>query len=228
MISSYRCMGLSNELLVPLDERLWCLKPTLEAFKELQEHALSYGFELKACSAFRSFAAQAAIFSAKFMGQRPILDRNEQVLTNIPDDPIERIKAILLFSAMPGFSRHHFGSDLDIYAPNKLPLGQKLELTYHEYLKGSYFYELGCYLKENLSLFGFTNPYLQAKPVSDDCVQVGLEPWHISHINSAQDFINAFDYDVALKYLSTSDLPFAPYVKQVMTYEQANAMLCLN
>lgn len=228
-ITWQRCMGLSNEGLVQINERLSCLPRAYQALCELQAHAKHHGFELMPCSAFRSFESQAAIFSAKFLGQRTILDINEQPLKVTPTDPIERIKAILLFSAMPGFSRHHFGSDLDIYAPNKLPAGQQLELTYHEYAQGSYFYEFGCYLKENLSTFGFINPYLHKdnRNHQGSIVQVGMEPWHISHVESAQDFVSTFDYEQALDYLAATDLPFAPYVKAVMSYEQANAMLCL-
>lgn len=227
MIDWQRCMGLSDTHLVPLNERLKCLTLAKEAFLELKNHALQHGFELEACSAFRSFEAQAAIFSAKFNGQRTILDSNEQPLSPIPSDPIERIKAILLFSAMPGFSRHHFGSDFDVYAPNKLPAGQKLELTYHEYFPDSYFYEFGCYLKESLSLFGFTNPYLQSDSQSSSIVTVGSEPWHISHLASAKQFEQAYDYQKALDYLSSCNLPFSAYVTAIMSYDQANAMLKL-
>lgn len=222
-----RCMGLSNEFLVPLNERLMCLPQAKEAFINLQAHAKKFGFDLQACSAFRSFEAQATIFNAKFTGQRVILDKNEQPLSPIPSDPVERIKAILLFSAMPGFSRHHFGSDLDVYAPNKLPAGQKLELTYHEYLPNSYFYEFGCYLKENLSLFGFSNPYLNAETSTSQVVAIGIEPWHISHLESAQAYITNFDYEQAVNYLAHSNLAIAPYVKKVMTFKQADAMLKL-
>lgn len=229
MVDWQRCMGLSNEGLISLNERLMCLAPAKDAFIALKEHALKYGFELEACSAFRSFEAQANIFSAKFNGQRVILDKDEQPLSPIPEDPIERIKAILLFSAMPGFSRHHFGSDFDVYAPNKLPQGQSLQLTYHEYQQDSYFYEFGCFLRENLGVFGFINPYLAtAQNSNPSIISVGCEPWHISHLESAKEFERNFDYEQAIDYLVQSNLPFAPYVKAIMTYEQANAMLKLS
>lgn len=242
-ITKERYLGLSDEGLVTLfdDERIKCLPEAKDAFLALRDDASKHGFDLQACSAFRSFDAQARIFTAKFLGERPILDINEVPLNPIPQDPIERIKAILLFSAMPGFSRHHFGSDFDIYAPNKLPEGQKLQLTYHEYLEGSYFYELGLYLKENLSNFGFANPY---QPKSNQCltnhdneiskgddansksvVIVGFEPWHISHVASARPYLKAYDASEALAEVERRFLPFSQYAREVMSGEQIDSML---
>lgn len=159
-----RCLGLSDQGLVVLgdDERLKCLPVVREAFLELQTDAAKQGFNLQACSAFRSFEAQARIVSAKFNGDRKILNINEQPLENIPSEPVARLNAILLFSAMPGFSRHHIGADLDVIAADRLPKGQSLQLTYHEYLEDSYFNEFGVYLKENIARFGFSNPYMPA------------------------------------------------------------------
>lgn len=237
----------------------------IKALRALQDKAKAEGFTLEVCSAFRSFEHQARLFGAKFLGQRPILDRNEQVISNPPADPIERMRAILIFSAMPGFSRHHFGTDFDIYAPNCLPSGQSLQLTYHEYLEGSYFYEFGLFLQENLAQFDFANPYSvregksslevvvnhansctqdgQASSNAQDnqvglvqsahitsstnnfMPQVGFEPWHISYLPAARRFLEVYESERVLDYVSKQDLPYAAFVKEVMTTEQINAML---
>lgn len=275
-ISFEQYLGLDNAHLVSLERHdggsaLIIEREALQAFKALQADAGRQGFTLEACSAYRSFDRQAKLFGAKFLGQRPILDRNEQVISDFIEDPIKRMQAILVFSALPGFSRHHFGSDLDIYAPNLLPEGQSLQLTYHEYLPGAYFYELGLYLKESLHLFDFANPYavqgqegkakkaekvekenqaeisLKVESSSKDSKstsrqkttskldskdkekssspQVGYEPWHISHLPSARPYLEAYDVQVALEYVAQQDLPFAPWVKEVMSKEQIEAML---
>ena len=96
-------------------------------------------------------------------GRLPILDAHEQPLNPIPEDGGERLRAILRFSALPGCSRHHWGADFDIFAPNLLPEKQSLQLTAKEYEQGSYFYELGQYLRANLSRFGFVRPYCPTK-----------------------------------------------------------------
>lgn len=230
-------LGLSEEHVVPFEgymgTKLCANEDALKAFKALQADAKTHGFDIQPCSAFRSFERQAAIFSAKFNGIRPILDINEEPLTPIPEDPVERLNAMLLFSAMPGFSRHHFGSDFDIYAPNKLPEGQSLQLTYHEYLEGSYFYELGLYLNEALAKFDFYNPYSAASTKSAESkepqakVSVGFEPWHISHKPSAKPFIEAYDIEAALSYVESADLPYSKYVRTVMSPDRIESMLHL-
>lgn len=235
-----RLMGLDAQGLVPLAKepggRVLLVAPEVKkAFLALQAAALSAGFVLRACSAYRSFTAQAAIVSAKFQGKRQVLDLLEQPLKELPSSPYERLSAILRFSALPGFSRHHWGTDLDIYAENALPPGQSLQLTYHEYLQGSYFYEFGLFLKEHLAALGFYQPYgadadAMLKRVQAGLVHindVGCEPWHISYRESAQKLSAAFDPSCALSYLEHCDLPFAPYVREVMTYERIAALLAL-
>lgn len=203
-----------------------------EALDELCNDAARAGYVLVPCSAFRSFERQAQIVSAKFQGLRPILDAHEQPLNPIPEDGGERLRAILRFSALPGCSRHHWGADFDIFAPNLLPEKQSLQLTAKEYKQGSYFYELGQYLRANLSRFGFVRPYCPTKaknssssePVSKKW-EVGLEPWHISHLESAQPWAEAYEPEVALEYLKQSDLPFAPYVEQLWSEDLVQALL---
>ena len=253
-----RCLGLSDNGLVKLSEEspLMCLPQVKEAFLELKDDASKQGFNLQACSAFRSFEAQARIVSAKFRGERKILDIHEQPLQAIPDDAVERLKAILLFSAMPGFSRHHIGGDLDVYAQDRLPEGQGLQLTYHEYLSDSYFSEFGVYLNESIEKFGFSNPYMPklqlddassssdkvkllstcitdeasivAKRIENGQIAVGPEPWHISHAQTADQYLEHYDVEAAIAYVENADLPFSRYVRDVMTQERINTMLKLN
>lgn len=253
-----RCLGLSDNGLVKLSEEspLMCLPQVKEAFLELKDDASKQGFNLQACSAFRSFEAQARIVSAKFRGERKILDIHEQPLQAIPDDAVERLKAILLFSAMPGFSRHHIGADLDVYAQDRLPEGQSLQLTYHEYLSDSYFSEFGVYLNESIEKFGFSNPYMPklqlddassssdkvkvlstcityeasnvAKRIENGQIAVGPEPWHISHAQTADKYLVHYDVEAAIAYVENADLPFSRYVREVMTQERINTMLKIN
>lgn len=168
-----RCLGLSSQGLKDYkvqyasfrehaagDYTLQAEPEAWEALQALCEDAQREGLVIAPCSAFRSFARQAKIVSAKYQGLRPILDENEQPLDPMPPEGVARLRAILHFSALPGCSRHHWGADFDIFAPNLLPEGQNLQLTAHEYEQGSYFYELGCYLNERLAQFGFTRPYM--------------------------------------------------------------------
>lgn len=227
---------------------LYATEGAWAALHDLQADAAKHGFCVQPCSAFRSFARQGAIVEGKFTGARPILDRNEQPLQPIPSDPVARLRAILLFSALPGCSRHHFGSDFDIYDPHLLPAGQKLQLTAQEYAQGSYFYELGVYLQESLSRFGFVRPYMSAPATSvtntdstnnsnststpqsasgaeQEQWGIGREPWHISHLVSARDCLRAYDAERALSEIERSKWSFAPFVRQVWSVDLVQALL---
>lgn len=235
-----RLLGLDASALVPLEQgpfgRVLLIAPEVNAaFGALQAAAQRAGFELKACSAHRGFSAQAAIVSAKFSGQRPVLDALEQPLSQLPSDPVARLNAILRFSALPGFSRHHWGTDLDVFAPNALPQGQKLELTYHEYLTGAYFHEFGEFLRTHLAQYGFYQPYgadadAMLKKAQDGTLgvnEVGCEPWHISYRPCAERCAQHFELEQAVAYVAASDLPYAPYVRELMTPERVRAVLAL-
>ena len=52
-------------------------------------------------------------------------------------------------------SRHHWGTEIDIFDPDLLPQGQSLQLEPWEYESGGYFFELSEFLTENLPHFEF-------------------------------------------------------------------------
>lgn len=153
----------------------------VDDYRALELAAKNAGFDLEIASAYRGFERQSFIWNNKFSGKRPILnaDNNPIDITDLTE--IELIKAIMLFSAMPGASRHHFGSDLDVYATNLLGSEQTLQLEPWEYEIDGPFYELSIWLTENLSKFGFYQPYKEFKG------GVAREPWHISHIKCSDE-----------------------------------------
>ncbi len=75
----------------------------------------------------------------------------------------------------PGAWRHHWGTDLDIFDPDLLPAGARLQLTPEEYLPGGYFAPLTRWLDRHLADYGFFRPY------AHDRGGVAVEPWHISY-----------------------------------------------
>ncbi|WP_261833752.1 M15 family metallopeptidase [Vibrio ishigakensis] len=140
----------------------------------LVEAAYAEGFELSVASGFRDFKRQKAIWDGKFTGLRPIQDSDGNPLDANALTAQEKLKAILRWSALPGGSRHHWGTDFDVYAKNHLPQDTKLQLEPWEYLRGhqASFY---TWLKKNAPRFGFFFPYEKDKG------GVAVEPWHISH-----------------------------------------------
>lgn len=107
----------------------------------------------------------------------PLLDADNQPLDALQLSDTERLHAILRWSALPGTSRHHWGTDLDIYDPDCLPAGTKLALEPWEYEAGGWFSDLGDWLTDHMNDFGFFLPY--ARPVGSGS-GVAYEPWHIS------------------------------------------------
>ena len=143
----------------------------------MQVAAAYEGFNLQAASSWRGFERQLAIWNGKWRGERPLLDADNQPLDALQLDDMERLHAILRWSALPGTSRHHWGTDLDIYDPDCLPVGTRLALEPWEYEAGGWFADLGEWLGDHMADFGFFLPY--AKPL-DAAQGVAYEPWHIS------------------------------------------------
>jgi len=86
-----------------------------EAYKKMYAAAAADKIDLKIVSAFRSFNHQKSIWEAKWTGARKVMGQD---LSKKYPNPEQRAKVILLFSSMPGTSRHHWGTDIDIYSLN--------------------------------------------------------------------------------------------------------------
>src|SRR5665647_207134 len=109
-------LGKTTEHLVPLEGTKYLVhKQMLTDFLRLQKDALSSGFDLQVISAFRDFERQLKIWNAKASGQRALLDDHERPLDFSQLSPTQIIFAILRWSAIPGCSRHHWGTDIDVY-----------------------------------------------------------------------------------------------------------------
>lgn len=144
-------------------------------FAALQQTAQQAGFNLQLASAFRPFERQLLIWNHKFNGIRPLLDSQSQPLDTSELGELDKIVAIMRWSALPGASRHHWGTDVDVYAMNCLPTDTKLQLAPWEYQTGGHQAEFFQWLKENMAAYGFYLPY------AEDRGGVALEPWHISY-----------------------------------------------
>ena len=146
-----------------------------KAFLAMQLAATKAGFKLQSASAFRDFSRQLLIWNEKFSGKRPVLDRQNQPLDISMLSEGELCEAILHWSALPGASRHHWGTEIDIYDPLLIPAGQVLKLEPWEYETGGYFEKLNQWMSDNMAFFDFYRPFV-AKNAG-----VADEPWHISY-----------------------------------------------
>lgn len=161
-------------------------------FQDLVDQAAGAGFDLRVISGYRSFDRQLAIWNAKARGQRKVLDdlNREVPMEALPD--LEKVQAIMRFSALPGGSRHHWGTDMDIYDAAAVEDGYQVQLTPSETKEGGVFYELHQWLDQVLPETGFYRPY------DVDRGGVAIEPWHLSYRLLADEYASALDVNVLM------------------------------
>jgi LAS superfamily LD-carboxypeptidase LdcB len=149
-------------------------------FLNLRRAAAAEGMDLEPLSGFRDFDRQLAIWNGKFSGERPMLDAHGVPLHAQALSPAERIEAILLWSALPGASRHHWGTDLDVADRNAVPGQYQIKLTREEFGPGGPFAPLDQWLEIHAPRFGFFRPFKGERS------GVQPEPWHLSFAPTAE------------------------------------------
>ncbi|MDX2133414.1 MAG: M15 family metallopeptidase [Saprospiraceae bacterium] len=143
-------------------------KDAFAAFRKMHDAASKEGVLLKILSATRNFTQQKAIWEGKWAknaGSHP--------------DPLTRSRKILQYSAMPGSSRHHWGTDIDLNDLNNgafLPGGAQARV-----------YE---WLQVHAHEYGFCQPYtaLDARRPNG----YNEERWHWSYMPVAGPLLEQF------------------------------------
>jgi len=179
-LNSQQLCGKNENHITWLSEQVGIHSDMLMAWQSLCDAASTAGFTLKIASGFRSFDRQLSIWNRKFNGELATKNKlNKTVdLTHLSDN--EKVAAILVYSALPGTSRHHWGTDIDVYAQNLLLENQKLQLEPWEYQQNGPFAALSNWLVQHASTYGFFFPY------DVDRGGVAIEPWHLSYAPLAQ------------------------------------------
>jgi len=157
------------------DPRCMLHAAAVRPFVALRDAAALAGFDLVPVSSFRDFGRQRAIWNAKFRGERPALDRAGRRVDILTLDAGARVETILLWSALPGASRHHWGSDVDVADGKAMASGYAPKLELDEYRRGGPFAALSSWLGANMRRFGFYRPYTRRGR------GVQPEPWHLSY-----------------------------------------------
>ena len=143
---------------------IYLQRETYEQFLKMRAHAQMDGIDLKILSATRNFNYQKGIWERKW----------RKLLAAGKTDQKEIAAEILLYSAMPGTSRHHWGTDIDLnYLGN----------SWFESGKGQKIYE---WLLQHAHSYGFCQPY----SVKDDQRPNGYEEekWHWSYMPLAEKY----------------------------------------
>lgn len=201
MLNANQVMGIENSHIVPLDDNHFLLPAVKDAFKMMQQAAIAQNLDLQICSSFRSFDKQLSIWNRKWLGELPLYALSGDALDAHTLSDHEKIHAIMLWSALPGASRHHWGSDFDFYdKANVARLSHCFELVTHEYSANGPCAELATWVHTHANAFGFYLPY--ANYVGG----VAQEPWHLSHKDSAQAIQTQFDIKALAQQLQASEI----------------------
>ncbi len=149
-------------------------RDALEALQAMRQAALGDGIEMLPVSSFRNFEQQLWIWNAKYNGERILRGRDNRVLDSAALSPAERVAAILIWSALPGASRHHWGSDCDLVDRRMAPHQGPIDLLGEDFAAGGRYAALNDWLETRAADYGFFRPYDQ------DRGGVLPEPWHLS------------------------------------------------
>lgn len=142
--------------------RMYLNNEAYVAFIKMRQSAKKDNIDLKIVSAARNFNGQKGIWERKWKRDK------------VSSTPLERVKKILRYTAMPSTSRHHWGTDIDI---------NSVESSYFMSKKGQKEY---LWLQNNAKDFGFCQPY-SAKG-EERTTGYNEEKWHWSYINIAKQY----------------------------------------
>lgn len=160
----------------PEEELIGKGKPALfgEGFKLREEARLQFnlmrkaakekGFNMHVISSYRSYTHQNGIWERKYKSFR-----------NQGFSHQKTIEKIIEYSTIPGTSRHHWGTDLDIIDSTRgIPSNPLSEVHFNE---GGRMRKFKIWLDENSEKFGFHLVYTN-KPGRKG---FAYEPWHFSY-----------------------------------------------
>jgi len=155
----------------------------------LKEYAQQNHFDLVLVSGFRSFERQLVIWNEKIAGVRPVYDDDGNTLDVKLLSDWECVQAILRWSALPGASRHHWGTDIDVYDRSAVSNDYRVQLSAYEVSGDGPFGKFHDWLDVQIQMgnaCGFYRPY------SDDLGGIAPERWHLSYAPIANRLANRF------------------------------------
>ena len=175
-------------------------KGTAQAWERMHHAASEDGVELMIVSSTRNFERQKNIWENKWFGRTLTQGKN---LAESELGAIEKSQAILKFSAMPGTSRHHWGTDIDINS------------TEESYFETSQGIEMYNWLNKHAYNFGFFQPYT----VKGNNRPTGYEeePWHWSFAPLSTVFLG--DYLTSISYSDIQGFEGSETAKHLMVIE---------
>lgn len=207
MMTPEQLIGLNQEHLLTIDNNTELLGQTFQCHHEvliplakLIRQSEIDGIPVRVVSSYRSFERQAEIWNNKFNNDVELNLRDGSHVQSFELEPKARVNAILNYSAIPGTSRHHWGTDFDIFDASAIDQGYEVQLTEEEFSEQGPCSRLDEWLDYNLEAFGFFKPYREDKG------GVACEPWHISYKPIAEKALEEFPLELLKQTLSTQDI----------------------
>ncbi len=166
-------IGKDNSDMIGLDFKM--KTKAYSSFVTMQSHAYKAKVAIRVVSAYRSFEKQKQIFENKYS-----LYLSEGMT------PKQAINKIIEYSTIPGTSRHHWGTDVDIF-DSSVPKPESILEEEHYYNNGPYT-KLKKWMDENANRFGFYEVYTK----NPDRKGFKHEPWHYSYAPLAKPMLQEY------------------------------------
>lgn len=208
-VSSEQLLGKCSDRLTTVDHAHAMQPEAFEAFKQMQSAAANDGVDCQLFSTYRSFDKQCSIWNRKWLGELPLFDIHNQRLEPEQLTVPEKLHAILLWSALPGASRHHWGTDIDVYDQKQVEASASpFNLISDEYCGSGPCAQLSAWLDEHAETFGFYRPYAKYSG------GIGPEPWHLSYAPIAKQFECEMDKQILLAAITEANLQGESTIKR--------------
>jgi LAS superfamily LD-carboxypeptidase LdcB len=181
-------------------------RETAVAWNQMQAAASAAGHRIWLVSSTRNFADQRRIWNAKW---------NREPFNQIAD-PAARSRAIMDYSSMPGTSRHHWGTDLDMNSVEPGDWADRNGATQAGQYNGLY-----QWLRAHAASYGFAQTYTQRGSGPGQRTGYNEERWHWSYVPTAATMHT--EYSNTITNQTVAGLPFngagsAPGVRAVEDY----------
>lgn len=146
-------------------KKMYLRKEVFEAFLLMADSASKEGIPLFIVSATRTFDHQKELWENKWVGKTMVDGKNLRLDIK---NPQHRARKILEYTAPPGYSRHHWGTDIDL---------NSVEPAYFDTEQGQKVYD---WLLNHAGHFGFCQTY----PAQGEKRSGGFneEKWHWSYL----------------------------------------------
>ncbi|RIV67457.1 M15 family metallopeptidase [Flagellimonas aequoris] len=185
-------------------------KEAYESFLEMKKAAYADGYDIKIVSSFRDFYRQEAIWERKYI----------QYTEDDGMEPLEAIDKIIEYSTIPGTSRHHWGTDIDII--DGYPKSSGDVLVAEKFEAGGPYEGLKLWLDKNSEKFGFYLVY------NNDPRRRGFkyEPWHYSYAPISIPMLAAYRRLNVLRLLEKEEFLGTEYFTTgfIKTYVEDNIL----